>query len=217
MSNLSALAICSPEPLFREGIRRILSQEEHIDLITAVETDGVETWLRQHKPDVLLYDVEFVSDQHLAVLANIKRQCPRMKVVLLLGGCSEDFLVQAIRCGIEGYIVKSSTPGQLIRAIEAIMEGVICVSPHLLDIIVANGKYRPTEKLGPRLASPLTYRESEVGELVSSGLSNREIATKLCISETTVKSHLNEIFKKLHIHHRLQLALHFIRTNRMAS
>jgi DNA-binding NarL/FixJ family response regulator len=140
-----------------------------------------------------------------------------MKVVLLLGGCSEDSLVRAIRCGIEGYILKSSTPVQLIRAIQAVIEGEVCVSPVLLASIVADWKYGSTEKLGPRLTSPLTSRETEIGELVGLGLSNREIAAKLCITEATVKSHLNETFKKLHVRHRLQLALHFVRTNRVAS
>ena len=75
MNRSMPVAICSPEPLFREGIRKILSQERRfLDVLAAIEFDGIEPWLRQHKPDVLLYDMNSVSDQHLAVLVDIKKR-----------------------------------------------------------------------------------------------------------------------------------------------
>jgi DNA-binding NarL/FixJ family response regulator len=217
MGNPYSIAICSQEPLVREGIRRILRQERQFDVIATVDFNGIESSLRQRVPGVLLHDMGLAPEQHLTVFASIKKHYPRMKVVLLLGDCSDDFLVRAVRCRIDGYMDKNSTPEQLIRAIRAIIEGEICVSPCLLNRIVANCKDTSLKMPRPQIVLPLTTREAEIGELVSLGLSNKEVAAKLFISEATVKSHLNEVFKKMHIRHRLQLALYFIRDHRIAS
>ncbi len=218
MNTTSEIAVFSLEPLWREGICRILAQEKSYRPVAApVERAAILAWLRRRNTDLLLYEMTVPSPGHMELLHELTTRSSGLKIVVLVGDASEDNLAQAIGFGVQGYITRNSTPNQLIRTIQAVIEGEICVSPKLLNKIVGNRRQAAAPRaVAWSASSKLTPRESEIAELVSIGLSNREVADRLAVTQATVKSHLNDVFKKLNVRRRLQLAL-YVRNSRMAS
>jgi len=207
------VAIVDDHTLFREGIKKILSLEHDIEIVgEAVDGDEVLTLLTRCRPDILLLDLKMEKLDGLSVLPQIVEHYPQIKVILLTAHITRDESVTAIREGARGIILKYAATEFLIKGIHKVHGGELWADNTTMSQVVESlaRKFR-REKEPEKSKHDLSSREKEVITLVASGMRNKEIAEKLFISEQTVKTHLSNIFQKLGLGDRLELALYALR------
>ena len=200
-----SVAICSPSLSLREGLRASLVAEESL-CVTNVPLlfQQAMVWIEETRPDITLYDVISMAET-LTFLAAMQRSNVHTKTIILLEDFSEEFVMHAAQHGAVGCLLRSSRPPELIQAIYATHAGELWLSRRFLTKLLSNAYGRSISSSSP--TSALTIRQRQIVELVSAGMSNRDIAAKLFITDATVRAHLNDIFKKLGLHDRVELAL----------
>jgi len=188
----------------REGLRTVLVAEKSLRVTDVPRLlPHAIRWIEETRPDIVLYDVMSTAET-LTFLAAIDRSRARTKTIILVEDFSEEFVIEAAHHGAVGCLLRSSSPQELIKAIYVTCEGELWLSRRVLATLLSNTYGRPTPS-SP--TSALTIRQRQIAELVSTGMSNRDIAAKLSITDATVRAHLNDIFKKLGLHDRVELAL----------
>jgi two-component system, NarL family, nitrate/nitrite response regulator NarL len=194
--------------LFREGLQELLSRRD-IETVGAVG-DG-ETGIRLARellPDVILLDMRMPQMSGLEVLRRLRQGGLRMPIVMLTTSTEEEDLIQCLRNGAQGYLLKEMEPGDLVDALEEIIQGKTVVAPHLAQLLVRVVQGQPDaieQNAGPFDA--LTPREGEILTLLAEGQSNKVIARNLGISDGTVKLHVKAILRKLGVHSRVEAAV----------
>jgi two-component system, NarL family, nitrate/nitrite response regulator NarL len=193
--------------LFREGLQELLGRRG-IETVGAVG-DG-ETGIRlarELEPDVILLDMRMPGMNGLEVLRRLRQAGLRMPVVMLTTSTEEQDLVECLRNGAQGYLLKEMDPGDLVNALEDIMGGKTVVAPQLAQLLarVVQGQTGTEEEPNP--FDVLTPRESEILGLLAEGQSNKVIARNLGISDGTVKLHVKAILRKLGVHSRVEAAV----------
>ncbi len=201
--------------LVREGIKLLLEQENDIEVIGEA-TDGEEALeiLKKINPDIILLDINMPELNGIEILRKIKAMDKSQKVIMLTLHNEREYVVETINLGANGYILKSKESDSLIRGIRDVNKGGSYVHPSLAESLVKEHKQTgPEAKLSKELEDlkKLTRREKEVLKLISQGMSNRDIAHALFISEKTVKNHVSNIFKKIHVNDRTQAAIFALR------
>jgi NarL family two-component system response regulator LiaR len=172
--------------------------------------DGVEAVARARElqPDVLLMDLVMPRLGGLEAIGEIKKESPEARILVLTSFAEDDQVFPAIKAGALGYLLKDSSPQDLLRAIRQVYRGETSLHPtvarKLMQELSRPSALPPTEQ-------PLTEREVEVLRLVAEGLSNPEIGKKLFISERTVRNYVTTILDKLHLANRVQAALYALR------
>ncbi|MFQ5755516.1 MAG: response regulator [Acidiferrobacterales bacterium] len=195
--------------LFRVGLQGLLEQR-NIDVVAAVG-EGNEG-LRLAKdlgPDVILLDMRMPNMDGLEVLSKLRESGLTMPVVMLTTSSDEQDLVESLRTGAQGYLLKDMEPDQLVSALRDIVAGQTVVAPDLTEVlarVVQQGDSPPTEELAAPF-DELTPREHEILCHLSEGRSNKVIARKLGISDGTVKLHVKAILRKLGVHSRVEAAV----------
>jgi len=200
--------IADDHTLIREGLCKILSTEEAIEVVGEAE-DGqqaVEQAFKM-KPDIILMDITMPGTNGIEATRIIKSKCPEIGIIALTIHDQEEYLFELIKAGISSYVLKDISSDLLIQTILGVARGESFISPSMTTKILA--EFSRLASLSQREDSPqgLTRREIDVLRLVAQGESNRSIATKLFISEKTVKNHLTSIFQKLGVIDRTQAAL----------
>lgn len=207
------ILIVDDHTLFRRGLVNLLRQQKGMTVVGegANGADGVRL-AQQLSPDVILMDVQMPGKNGIEATQAIRAARPDARIIMLTVSDDDEHLFGAVKAGARGYLLKSVEPEQLVKAIQLLMKGE-AVIPHnmaskLLDEfgVIARRGAAPEDAQESKL-STLTAREREVLQSLSSGRSNKEIANALCISEHTVKIHLKNILKKLHMNNRIQAAV----------
>ncbi len=192
----------------REAAQMILESEPQFRIV-AEATNGLEAvqLASEMMPDLILMDINMPVMDGLQATMRIKRDLPYVYVVMLSVSDDPADLLEAIRCGAQGYLVKRLAPKDWISYLHGILDGDAPISRNMAERLLNEFKLGslPHAK-HDEMESVLTARESEILGLVSRGATNREIAARLFISENTVKNHLKNIMAKLHIKNRVQLA-----------
>ena len=207
------VALVDDHTLFREGIKKILSLEPDIEIVgEAIDGDEVVLLLNHCRPDVLLLDIRMEKINGLQVLPQVVGQYPQLRVIVLTAQINQAESVKAIKDGARGIILKHAASEFLIKGIRKVFEGELWADTSTMTRVVESlsQKYRG-ERDSEKDRKELSQREKEVVGLVASGYRNKEIANKLFISEQTVKTHLSNIFQKLELNDRLELALYAMR------
>ncbi len=186
-----------------------------IDTETAMEvvgeaSDGVEAvdQASDLKPDVILLDMVMPRKNGPEVIAEIKDQTPGARILVLTSFAQDDQVFPAIKAGALGYLLKDSSPRDLIQAIHNVHQGGSSLHPSIARMLIAELS-QPSSM--PPTEDPLTHREVEVLKLVAQGLSNEDIALSLVISDRTVGKHVSNLLDKLHLANRTQAALYALR------
>jgi DNA-binding NarL/FixJ family response regulator len=200
------------QPLLRTGFRMILSAESDLTVVgEASEGAAAVELARRLKPDVVLMDIRMPGMdgiQATRALAGPGVEEP-IKVLILTTFGSDEYVVESLRAGASGFLLKDAPPEDLVEAIRIVAAGDALLAPsvtrRLLDR-VASRLPPANEDTIPALAE-LTDRELEVLKLVARGMSNAEIAAKLVVSETTVKTHVSRVLAKLEIRDRVQAVI----------
>ena len=193
----------------RKGIRALLATEPDIEIVGEAR-DGEEaaTETVRLQPDVILMDLVMPRLDGIAAIQRILASQPEARILVLTSFAADDKVFPAIQAGALGYILKDTSPAELVNAIRQVHRGEPSLHPEIARKVL-HELVHPPER--PPTAEPLTTREVEVLRLVAHGESNQQIAAALRISEATVRKHVSHILSKLHLASRTQAALYAIR------
>ena len=204
---IKTLIACS-HSLYGEGVSKILSEDKKIDVVSEVSThiDLIET-CKQSNFDILLLDVEVKGLNLNKILALVKKNKNAKVILLIDNSYSENLLINGIRSGIRGYVQKNVEASELIQSVKAVNDGELWAERKLMGKVV-DGSVYPTKEVNLKgQIYDLTETEIKIIKLVLTGMTNKEIADELYISEKTVKFHLYKVFKKLALKNRSELML----------
>ena len=208
-------------PSFGTASASLLALEEDFEVVAQAQ-DGRQVLdvLQQHEPDILLLDLKMPGLDGLATLQRLQVAKNKTRVIVLTASDDKNEFVQAMKLGTSGIVLKQTATELLIKSIRKVHAGEIWLDSHTTAAVirqfVANDDAPPPPPQSAprdRERSPLSQREREIVALVAQGFKNKEMAEKMFISEQTVKNHLHNIFDKLGVSDRLELALYAIHNN----
>src|SRR5689334_3557554 len=221
------IVVADDHPIFRDGLCKLLALEEDFEVV-AQASDGRQVLeiLQQMEPDILLLDLKMPGLDGLATLQRLQASRNKTRVIVLTASDDKNEFVQAMKLGTSGIVLKQTATELLIKSIRKVHAGEIWLDSHTTAAVirqfVANEEAPqapppppppPQAATRERERSPLSQREREIVALVAQGFKNKEMAEKMFISEQTVKNHLHNIFDKLGVSDRLELALYAIHNN----
>ena len=191
----------------RQGLRTYLELLEDIAVVGEAQ-NGVEAvaLVREHCPDVVLMDLVMPEMDGVEATRQVAAICPHTKVIVLSSFTEDDLVFPAIRAGAAGYLLKDVSPSDLAQAIQAVHAGERQLHPEIAKKLM--DQFVQPRSEATAAPAELTTRELEVLRLIAEGMSNREIAQALTISEKTVKTHVSHILSKLHLADRTQAAIY---------
>ncbi len=201
------LAIVDDQQILREGLKMILEEQEGYEVV-GLYGDGEK--ILEHfsviMPDVILMDVKMPILNGVEATRRIKALDKRVKILILTTFNEEEFIYDALKNGASGYILKESTPEEILEAIETVYRGEAMIQPKVAMKLI--NQFARQEVLGKEEAPlDLTDRELEIVKAIGAGYNNKEIAEHLFMSEGTVKNHITKILLKLDLRDRTQLAI----------
>jgi DNA-binding NarL/FixJ family response regulator len=213
------IAIADPHTLFRAGLRKLLAAEEDFDVVAeAGEGSEILPLLETYHPDVLLLDLYLGGVAGLDVLRHLQAagtigRHSGTRILVLTASEDEEALAQTMKLGASGVVLKTTATEMLMQAIRKVSSGEMWLDARVTARVIKNLAEPRAAGRGHEDATGLTPREREIAALVGQGYRYREIAEMLSISEQTVKNHLRNMFHKLGVSDRLQLALYAIHHN----
>lgn len=203
------IAIVDDQPILVQGLSMIVNAQSDMTVIWTAK-DGEEACFKvsQEQPDVVLMDIRMPVKNGVEATAFIKANYPAVHVIILTTFMEDDEIYDSMKFGASGYLLKDAPPESIIEAIRAAQTGGTSIEPLVASKLIK--QLKPGSE-NAALPESLTQREIEIGRAIAQGLSNREIASALFVSEGTVKNHLTHILEKLGLRDRTQLAIYFIR------
>jgi DNA-binding NarL/FixJ family response regulator len=198
--------VADDQRVVREGLGTLLGLLAGVEVVgTAADGDQAVALAIQLRPDVVLMDLRMPHCDGVEATRRLRDHDASIKVLVLTTYTDDRSVIDALRAGARGYLTKDAGAAEIREALERVTCGQAAIDPavqqHLLDAITATPPSPPAE---PALPDGLTAREAEVLSLIAQGMSNTEIAHRLTISETTVKSHINHLFAKTGVRDRAQ-------------
>jgi DNA-binding NarL/FixJ family response regulator len=208
--------IADDHPIVREGLSKLLRMEEDLEVVGEA-CDGRELLelAQKSNPDVILLDLRMPNLDGLGALQTLQQTGSRAKVIILTASEDKNEFVQAMKLGCSGIVLKQTSAELIVKSIRKVHAGEIWLDSHTTAAVMRQFATAGEGPLGAsplrvRERSPLSSREREIVALVAQGYKNKEMAEKMFISEQTVKNHLHNIFDKLGVSDRLELALYAI-------
>ncbi len=206
--------IADDQALFRRGIYVVLGTEDMIEVVAEAE-DGEEAVAKAEEtaPDVIVMDVRMPRLSGIEATRRIRDALPTTKILMLTVSDEEDDLYEAIKAGANGYLLKEISVEEVAEGIRAVVRGQSLISPSMASKLLSEfSALSRRASAQEQLPAPvLTARELEVLRLVARGMSNKEVADELFISENTVKNHVRNILEKLHLHSRMEAVMYAVR------
>lgn len=207
------MVLVDDQPLLRQGYRMVLSAQDDLEVVGEA-ADGAAAVRAAYtlRPDVVLMDVRMPGMDGIEATRQIVQQTPDVRVIILTTFDVDQYAFSALRAGASGFLLKNVPPEDLLTGIRVVASGDAVIAPsmtrRLLDAF-ASRLPEATDAAGrrDRVLDVLTDREREVFALVATGLSNREIASALVLSEATVKTHIGRILTKLDLRDRVQAVI----------
>ncbi len=203
------VVIADDQTLFRTGLARLLDEDPRVEVVGQAK-DGADLIDRvaSLNPDVILMDLKMPNIDGVEATRRIVAEHPEIKVLILSTFDADSYVLQALRAGASGYVLKDSQPDAIVSSILAIMSGervmANAVANRVLDLLT--GTATPKQ-----FYDGLTAREIEILKLLANGLANKQIARSLAISEKTVRNHVSHMYEKLQIYDRSQAVLYAVR------
>ncbi|WP_144469421.1 response regulator [Bacillus thuringiensis] len=196
-----------------KGLAFFLSTQEDLELVGEAN-NGKEALVKvgETNPDVILMDLYMPEMDGVEATAYIKKEYPNVKVIVLTSFSDQAHVLPALRAGASGYILKDVEPDQLVEAIRSAYKGNIQLHPDIANALLSQTLPVEEKEEEPSIqVNVLTARENEVLQLLAKGMSNKEIASVLVITEKTVKAHVSSILSKLNLSDRTQAALYAVK------
>ena len=203
------LVLCDDHPIVLAGLEGLFRLEQDFQVLArCINGEEALAAVRQHNPDILVLDLHIPGPggDGLEILRVLRREKLPTKAVMLAAALEEDEIVEALRLGVRGVVLKELAPQLLVECIRKVYAGEQWIDKQLSNLALEALLRRETA--GRARSSILSPRETEIVRMVAGGLGNRELAERLGVSEGTIKIHLHNIYKKLKVHSRLELVLH---------
>ena len=200
-----AILIVDDQALVRTGFRMILEAEDGLDVV-AEAGDGVQALeaVRRQRPDVVLMDIRMPVLDGLEATRRIVAAADPPRVLVLTTFDLDEYVFEALQAGASGFLLKDAPPELLAAGIRTVAAGESLLAPSVTRRLIESFVREHTPRLAPPALAQLTAREREILELIAAGLSNAEIAERLVISGTTVKTHVARVLAKLGLRDRVQ-------------
>lgn len=209
MSDPIQILIADDHQLVRQGLIALLSVKPGVEVIGQAKNGNEAVALANSlKPDIILMDLLMPQKDGIEATREIKVENPDARILIITSFAEDEKVFQAIKAGALGYLLKDSSPQELMQAIHDVCDGRMSLHPNIALKLIEELN-RPTESQVTE--DPLTEREVEVLKLVAKGHSNQNIAEELIVSERTVGAHVSNILSKLHLANRTQAALYALR------
>jgi len=195
------VVIVEDHAILRDGLRALLGSSSEFEVVGEAE-DGKEAiqCVEMNEPNIVLIDLSMPRMSGIEAIREIKRADSHIKIVALTVHKTEEYVLAALKAGVDGYVVKDATHSELLMALRSVITGKRYLSPGISDKVI-EGYLEGRKSVKP--ASPfesLTAREREILKLIAEGYKNREIADYLCISVKTVETHRSSLMRKLDLH-----------------
>lgn len=210
------ILLADDHPIVRDGLKKLLALEDDFEIVGEA-SDGREVLERVQEldPDILLLDLRMPNLDGLGALQSLQQTNKRTRVIVLTASEDKNEFVQAMKLGCSGIVLKQTAPELIVKSIRKVQAGEIWLDSHTTAAVMRQFSTGQEGSGGAgggkaRERSPLSTREREIVALVAQGYKNKEMAEKMFISEQTVKNHLHNIFDKLGVSDRLELALYAI-------
>ncbi|MET3962002.1 DNA-binding NarL/FixJ family response regulator [Marmoricola sp. OAE513] len=201
--------VVDDHPMWRDAVERDLVQAG-LEVV-AVASNGREAVARfpAVRPDVMVLDLQIPAPNGIEVTAEVARQCPDTKVLVLSASGEQADVLAAVKAGATGYLVKSASREELLAAVRTVAHGDPVFTPGLAGLVLGEFQ-RISDEPAAETGERLTDRETEVLKMVAKGLSYRQIAERLVISHRTVQNHVQSTLRKLQMHNRVELTRYAI-------
>ncbi len=200
------VVLADDHPIYREGVARTLADAGGIEVVgQAADGEAAVGLVAQLSPDLVLLDISMPKGGGLPALARISQMDGPPRVAMLTASEEDDDLMQALRLGALGYVLKGVGAGELVAVVRGLAEGQSYVSPGLAGRLLLGMRSRGAAPVNP--LEDLTRREEDILRLVAQGLSNREVGQTLELQEKTVKHYMTAILQKLHVRNRVEAAM----------
>ena len=209
MTEVIRILIVDDHPIVRDGLLGLITAKPGMECVgEAADGDEAVLEARLLQPDVILLDLVMPRKDGITALKEIKAENPNARILILTSFAEDDKVFPAIKAGAQGYLLKDSSPRELLQAIRDVYQGESSLHPTIARKLMRElgqpSALPPTEK-------PLTERELSVLQLIAQGLFNHEIAEQLFVTERTVGNYVSSILGKLHLANRTQAALYALR------
>jgi DNA-binding NarL/FixJ family response regulator len=201
MTNVQRILIVEDHALLRAGLRALLSRDTDIEIVGEAD-NGKDALLAigQFLPHLVLMDLTMPGTNGVEAVAEIKRRHPDIRVLVLTIHKTNEYILESLRAGADGYILKDATQDELRVAIRSVLKGKTYLSPDISEKVISGYlSGGPAGAVAPAW-DQLTHRERQVLKLVAEGHANRYIAEYLCLSVKTVEKHRSNLMKKLGLH-----------------
>lgn len=206
MDKIIRLVLADDHPIYREGVARTLADAGGIEVVgQAADGEAAVAVVTECQPDLVLLDISMPKGGGLPALARIRQLAHPPKVAMLTASEEDDALMQALRLGALGYVLKGVGARELVEVVRGLAEGQAYVSPGLAARLLVGLRARGAAPANPM--EDLTKREEDILRLVAQGLSNREAGQALDLQEKTVKHYMTAILQKLHVRNRVEAAM----------
>jgi DNA-binding NarL/FixJ family response regulator len=203
--------VVDDHPMWRDGVARDLTAHGFDVVATADGVDSAERIGRAVTPDVVLMDMQLGAGSGVDATAKVLAVSPRSRVLVLSASGEQSDVLDAVKAGASGYLVKSASITELVAAVRATAAGQAVFTPGLAGLVLGEYRRMSAAPAAPGPALPrLTERETEVLRLVAKGMSARQVAAKLVISHRTVENHVQSTLRKLQLANRVELARYAI-------
>ena len=200
------LLIVEDNPLLREGMAALLNQRSELSVVASGDSHLDVQKARHINPDVVLVDLGLRNQHSLRVVETVKKASPAARVIVMHLLPVQEDIVEFVKVGVSGFILKDATLDDFVRTIHAVADGTTVLPPVLAGTLFSEISQRAVTRGQAVAVVRMTRREREIIDLIAEGLSNKEIARSLHIATYTVKSHVHNILEKLALHTRLEIA-----------
>jgi len=205
---VTTIAIVEDNAVMRESFRQWIDEAPGLRCVLACATAReAVTEIPRLKPDVVLMDINLPGESGIACTAWLKAALPALQVIIVTVYRDQELIFQALEAGACGYLLKRSTPDELVHAIAEVRAGGAPMTGEIARMVVQAFQRKPAQLLAD---TSLTVRETEILALLSQGLSNKEIAARVEVSYDTVRAHLRHIYEKLHVRGRTEAVKRYL-------
>lgn len=206
------ILIADDHPLLRQALCRVFSNQKDMELVGAAG-DGEEAinLASQLKPDIVVMDIMMPKVDGIEASKQIKKVAPNIAILILTAYDDDNYVLGLLEAGAAGYLLKSARGQDLVEAIRAVRAGEAVLHPNIIEKLLKRAIAKSAGAAEPKVSELLSQRETEMLKLLATGMSNKQIAGKLCLSLRTVKAHLSNIFTKMNVASRSEALIEALR------
>ena len=200
MKPKTKILIADDHPLLREALCQVFSNQKDMEIVgQAGNGEEAIDLASQLKPDILVMDIVMPKFDGLEASRQIKKIAPNTAILILTAYDDDNYVLGLLEAGATGYLMKSAKGQDLVEAVRAVRAGESVLHPKIIEKLLKQAMAKPAETVELKIKDLLSDREMEMLKLLATGMSNKEIAEKLCLSLRTVKAHMSNIFTKMNV------------------